>query len=94
MIPYLGKNPSHTQKKGWWSGSRSRPRVQAPVLQKQNKKTVESKKPLKFSPSKCRQKNTTGYLPAGHYEDVMIHIWLQADRLFVTLFTLTMDSPF
>jgi hypothetical protein len=37
--PILKKNPS--QKKGWWSGSRYRPWVQAPVLQtnKQNKQT-------------------------------------------------------
>jgi hypothetical protein len=33
--PYLEKNPS--QKKGWWSGSRCRPWVQAPILQKKKK---------------------------------------------------------
>jgi hypothetical protein len=32
MRPYLKKTPSH--RKGWWSGSRSRPRVQTTVLQK------------------------------------------------------------
>jgi hypothetical protein len=30
--PYLKK--THHKKKGWWSGSRCRPRVQTPVLEK------------------------------------------------------------
>jgi hypothetical protein len=30
-------------RKGWWSGSRCRPRVQAPVLQKKKKKKKKKK---------------------------------------------------
>jgi dihydrodipicolinate reductase len=34
--PYLEKT-HHTQKKVWWSGSRCRPLLQTPVLQKKKK---------------------------------------------------------
>jgi hypothetical protein len=43
MRPYLEKT-LHTHKKGWCSGSRCRPRVQAPVLEKAKKKKKKKKK--------------------------------------------------
>jgi hypothetical protein len=38
MRPYLEKPFT---KKGWWSGSSCRPKVQAPVLKKKKEKEIE-----------------------------------------------------
>jgi hypothetical protein len=55
MRPYLEK--THYTKKGWWSGSRCRPRVQAPIL-KNNKKPLRSRMDLYIHSELC----TAGHL--------------------------------
>jgi hypothetical protein len=54
--PILKK--TYHQKKDWWSGSRCKPWVQTPVLQKQNTKQTNKKNPLKS----LQQKKHSKYL--------------------------------